>query len=114
MFPFENSSSFYNMSNLNNNINNNIINNNDVYFNVFNNSNKIYNINHQNEQNLISNAHKKKKRKKVKKKLINKIKEKRPYDWVCNRCKNLNYSFRTICNICKLPLKDNHLFESSK
>ena len=100
------------MNNFNNNINSKI-NNSDIYFSVSNNSNAIYNTNNQNEQNLISNAQKKKKSKKVKKKLIKKNKDKRPYDWICNRCNNLNYSFRTFCNICKLPLKDNHLFESN-
>ena len=24
-------------------------------------------------------------------------------DWKCYHCKNINYSFRTICNRCKLP-----------
>ena len=24
-------------------------------------------------------------------------------DWKCVHCRNLNYSFRTICNRCKLP-----------
>jgi len=23
-------------------------------------------------------------------------------DWICNRCKNLNFSFRMICNRCKM------------
>ena len=25
-------------------------------------------------------------------------------DWICSNCKNLNYSFRTICNRCKFPI----------
>ena len=24
-------------------------------------------------------------------------------DWICTNCKNLNYSFRTVCNRCKYP-----------
>ena len=24
-------------------------------------------------------------------------------DWVCSFCKNFNYSFRSICNKCKIP-----------
>ncbi len=24
-------------------------------------------------------------------------------DWVCIKCKNLNFSFRVICNRCQLP-----------
>ena len=24
-------------------------------------------------------------------------------DWVCSNCKNLNYSFRTVCNRCRIP-----------
>ena len=24
-------------------------------------------------------------------------------DWICNNCKNLNFSFRVECNRCKLP-----------
>ena len=24
-------------------------------------------------------------------------------DWICINCRNLNYSFRTICNRCKIP-----------
>ena len=24
-------------------------------------------------------------------------------DWICSNCKNLNYSFRTVCNRCKFP-----------
>ena len=24
-------------------------------------------------------------------------------DWICSYCKNLNYSFRTICNRCRIP-----------
>ena len=24
-------------------------------------------------------------------------------DWICSNCKNLNYSFRTVCNRCRIP-----------
>ena len=24
-------------------------------------------------------------------------------DWTCINCRNLNYSFRTVCNRCKIP-----------
>ena len=28
-------------------------------------------------------------------------------DWICNNCKNLNFSFRIECNRCKLPKGNN-------
>ena len=28
-------------------------------------------------------------------------------DWVCMKCKNLNFSFRVVCNRCQLPKPDN-------
>lgn len=40
----------------------------------------------------------------IEKKLCeNKIRTNRIGDWFCRNCKNLNYSFRTTCNRCKLP-----------
>ena len=60
----------------------------------------------------MSNNQKKKKGKKTQKKLHKKNKNKRPFDWICNRCNNLNYSFRIVCNICELPLKDNPFYHS--
>lgn len=27
-------------------------------------------------------------------------------DWICKKCRNLNFSFRTECNRCKLPKKE--------
>ena len=71
----------------------------------------ISNINNQNEK--ISKILKSIKSKKIRKKLNKKYKDKRPFDWICNRCGNLNYSFRAICNICKLPLKDNPYYKSN-
>jgi RNA-binding protein FUS len=39
-------------------------------------------------------------------------------DWICNNCKNLNFSFRKECNRCKLPKgadeKANNKDESKK
>ena len=99
VFPFEN--------NINNlapfNINNN--NNNDL-------KNKyMINSNNQNGQYLFSKNIKK--NKKNKKANLQKIKEKRPFDWVCNRCNNLNYSFRIFCNICNLPRNENQYYNSN-
>jgi len=31
-------------------------------------------------------------------------------DWVCVRCKNLNFSFRVVCNRCKLSKNDSQTF----
>ena len=31
-------------------------------------------------------------------------------DWVCFKCKNLNFSFRKICNRCKLDKNENIIF----
>lgn len=110
-FPQNNNSPFYNNIN---NICNNSINNRNLNFNssIFYNNNIITSsINNQNEQ--IANILKNKKGKKARKKLNKKYKDKRPFDWICNRCSNLNYSFRTVCNICKLPLKDNPFYKSN-
>lgn len=65
----------------------------------------------QNEKYLFSKNDKKKK--KAKKNTNQKNKEKRPFDWICNRCNNLNYSFRTFCNICNLPKSQNVFYNSS-
>ena len=93
IFPFSN----INNSNINNISNSNIFHNNYI----------CYQNNQNEEENILSKIPKTKKGKKAQKKLIQKYKNKRPYDWICKRCLNLNYSFRTFCNICKLPLKDN-------
>jgi hypothetical protein len=34
---------------------------------------------------------------------INQNNEGENYDWICSKCQNFNYSFRTICNRCKAP-----------
>lgn len=39
------------------------------------------------------------------------VEKKKPFqeragDWVCSRCRNLNFSFRLICNRCQLTKKD--------
>ena len=54
-----------------------------------------------------------KKNKKSKKNNNQKYKDKRPFDWICNRCNNLNYSFRTFCNICNLPKSQNVFYNTS-
>ena len=68
-------------------------------------------IQNQNDKSLFSkNA---KKNKKSKKNNNQKYKDKRPFDWICNRCNNLNYSFRTFCNICNLPKSQNVFYNTS-
>ena len=42
------------------------------------------------------------------------LKKKGYFDWICNRCNNLNYSFRKICNKCNLPKNKNIFYNSSK
>ena len=56
---------------------------------------------------------KNKKNKKSKKSNNQKYKDMRPFDWICNRCDNLNYSFRIFCNICNLPKSQNVFYNSS-
>ena len=65
----------------------------------------------QNEKFLFSKNTKK--NKKSKKNNNQKYKDKRPLDWICNRCNNLNYSFRTFCNICNLPKSQNVFYNMS-
>ena len=33
-------------------------------------------------------------------------------DWICNRCHNHNYSFRSVCNSCKTQTKADNLLQS--
>ena len=56
----------------------------------------------------------KKKREERRKKKNNFVK--REGDWICYKCKNLNFAFRSICNKCKLPKKEseNQLFDLGK
>lgn len=67
----------------------------------------------QNQNDKISFSKNSKKNKKSKKNNNQKYKDKRPFDWICNRCDNLNYSFRTFCNICNLPKSQNVFYNSS-
>ena len=56
----------------------------------------------------------KKKREERRKKKNNFVK--REGDWICYKCKNLNFAFRSICNKCKLPKKEseNQIFDLGK
>jgi len=56
------------------------------------------NMNHLPMYNLNRNGKKNEKKKKGF--------EERIGDWVCMKCKNLNFSFRMICNRCKIPKAD--------
>ena len=101
VFPFENIFSQFNpMSNSSGGFKNNSMNNSDF--------NQLIN---QNEK-FISNKNSKKS-KKSKKNNNKKYKDKRPFDWICNRCSNLNYSFRNFCNICNLPRNENQFYNSN-
>jgi hypothetical protein len=53
-------------------------------------------------QQLCNNGNYQFKNKDKKKKVF----EERAGDWVCMKCKNLNFSFRIICNRCKIPKMD--------
>jgi len=67
----------------NNNINNNIINNNSNYINTEYYQNKNYYIKiTKNKKNIFS---------------------RRPNDWICSKCYNLNFGFRVFCNRCSEP-----------
>ena len=64
-------------------------------------------------QSLLINANgfsenKIKKKKEKKKKRINFVK--REGDWICYKCKNLNFAFRSICNKCKLPKEESEKY----
>ena len=64
---------------------------------------KLFNINNKNFgciNNNYNNNIKKDKNKKTKKKKKNFCEKEG--DWTCYVCKNLNFSFRDVCNICKL------------
>ena len=34
-------------------------------------------------------------------------------DWLCSKCRNLNFAFRLICNRCQLPKGDAGTFQMS-
>ena len=64
-------------------------------------------------QSLLINANgfsenKIKKKKEKKKKRINFVK--REGDWICYKCKNLNFAFRSMCNKCKLPKEESEKY----
>ena len=70
-----------------------------------------------NSDNYLFNAKAeniKKKREERRKKKNNFVK--REGDWICYKCKNLNFAFRSICNKCKLPKQEseNQLFDLGK
>ena len=49
------------------------------------------------QKNIYNNKYQKKKQKPF---------MERTGDWICKKCKNLNFSFRQECNRCKLPKKE--------
>ena len=69
------------------------------FFNIdfFNNNEKINSI--KEEKNNINEKINKKGKKKKK---INKLKNYniKKGDWLCPKCNNINFAFRTVCNIC--------------
>ena len=72
-----------NNNNINNNIDNNIINNNSNNINTEYYENKKYYIKMtRNKKNIFS---------------------RRPNDWICSKCYNLNFGFRVFCNRCSAP-----------
>ena len=106
--PFNNNiNNYFNNNNISNYINSNLIFNNNC---VKNKSN--FSLHNQNEKILFNKYPNSKKCKKEQKKFYRKYESKRPFDWICNRCSNLNYSFRKSCNICNLPLEDNPYYKS--
>ena len=73
--------------------------NKNIYFNeIFHDNNRNEKFNKYNSKNNLENKPRFNKKKK------NILKEKKE-DWICPLCMNLNYSFRTICNRCKIPKK---------
>ena len=54
------------------------------------------------------NETKTKKKKEKKKRRINFVK--REGDWICYKCKNLNFAFRRLCNKCKLPKEESEKY----
>ena len=94
---------FNNILNLNNNQNHTQQNNpnlNPIFFSYNEESNNV--IGNNNKLNNKKNANNAKNKKKPF--------DKRKGDWKCPNCKNLNFSFRFVCNRCKIP-KPNDLKE---
>jgi hypothetical protein len=118
---FQNLNANFNNFNNQNNINNNYpnIQNNNNYYQNFNNQRITLNSNskayiplkyRKNDQNTQANNNNDIKINKNKLVNMNKNKQKnkkyfevRDGDWVCSKCKNLNFSFRNKCNRCSLP-----------
>ena len=72
-----------------------------IYFNeIFLNNNRFERFNKYNFKNYIRNKNTSSNNKK------NKIIKEKMKDWVCPLCNNLNYSFRIICNRCKMSKKN--------
>ena len=73
--------------------------NKNIYFNeIFHNSNRNERFNKYNFKNYIGNKTRFNNKK-------NNISKEKKEDWICPLCMNLNYSFRIICNRCKIPKK---------
>ena len=118
---FQNLNANFNNFNNQNYINNNYPNipNNNNYYQNFNNQRITLNSNskayiplkyRKNEQNIQANNNNDIKINKNKLVNMNKNKQKnkkyfkvRDGDWVCSKCNNLNFSFRSKCNRCSLP-----------
>ena len=69
-----------------------------------NNQNKMNAINKTFENNNFSNYKYNNEVPKLKKPFIE-----REGDWICFKCHNLNFAFRTNCNICHITKKDNQI-----
>lgn len=55
------------------------------------------------------NIYKHKKKKEIKRK---KVFKERIGDWICFNCNNLNFSFRTLCNRCKISKNESDILSS--
>ncbi len=66
------------------------------------------NINNNKDNQEISSLNKSDKEKSKKKK-ENKVLKERKGDWICYFCKNLNFSFRDICNRCQKTKKESEI-----
>ena len=66
------------------------------------------NINNNKDNHEISSLNKSD-NEKSKKKKENKVLKERKGDWICYFCKNLNFSFRDICNRCQKTKKESEI-----